>query len=383
MSGTDSPTFVALFKEAYQKCFGHAISGMLSETESRFFSEQIFGQTGLVIGPKSIKNYSTFVTSNANDKNENPSVATLDTLARYLLNAPYTDEIQRKNNESHYPYWFQYKEQFHRSKKRPAKKRGLTIIIIGGVLAISIIAFFLFRSGTEKEFTENFRSVSEDSLSYHGWLIQSKEIESWNKRGEKPGHLTLFTLKGDSWPDSTTIPGIKNFLLKKIRADCFTIETRLSDFFPSQNWQQAGILLLEDSNFTGKSMRVSFAYNDYFGGYKKQPEIIIQAITSNGKGSKPEEFFHQSLFTLNDNPDSLVIKNLRKSAIRIEKRGEKLRILYSTAPVENFAFKEAVSQEFLFQPKYVGLFALKGQVDSSAIIPASFKFFSYLPEKCK
>jgi hypothetical protein len=30
-----------------------------------------------------------------------------------------------------------------------------------------------------------------------------------------------------------------------------------------QNWQQAGILLLEDTSFTGKSMRVSFVYNNF------------------------------------------------------------------------------------------------------------------------
>jgi len=385
MSGLDTSAFVTLFKEACHKCFGNPLNSMLSETESKFFSEKIFDQTGLVIGPKSIKNYSSFVISNINEKTENPSVATLDTLARYVLNAPYTDEVQRKNKESHYPYWFQCKEQFQRSMNKPRSKRFLLSAMSLGAIVIIALLFLVFRKGEEqiKEFSEDFHSVTEDALSGHGWLIQAKDKEYWNRRDEKAGHLTLYTLKGDNWPDSMTIPGIKNLLLRKISGDCFTIEVRLSDFLPRQNWQQAGVLLLEDTNFIGKSMRVSFAYNNFFGGFPQKPEIIMQAITSQGKGNKPEEFFHKSLFTLEEPPDSLVVNNLRKSALRIEKQGKKFRLLYSTAPIENFAFKEAISQEFILKPKYIGLFALKGQVDSSAVIPAAFKFFSFRPEACQ
>jgi hypothetical protein len=111
---------------------------------------------------------------------------------------------------------------------------------------------------------ENFQSVSEDSLLSRGWFVQSKDINYWNRRDEKPGHLTLFTLKGDNWPDSASIPGIRNLLLRKISADCFTAEVQLADFIPLQNWQQAGILLLEDTSFTGKSIRISLAYNNFF-----------------------------------------------------------------------------------------------------------------------
>ena len=385
MNGLDSSAFITLFKEACQKCFGHPLNAMLSETESKFLSEKIFDQTGLVIGPKSIKNYSTFVIASGNDKTENPSVATLDTLARYVLNAPYTNEVQRKNKENHYPYWFQYKEQFLRSLKTPARKMPLLPVLVFGAIGILVLLFFLLRFSNEqaKEFKEDFHSVSQDTLLKHGWLLQSEDSDYWNRRNEKESHLTLFTLKGDNWPDSITFPGIKNLLLRKISGDCFTIEVRLSDFIPRQNWQQAGILLLEDTNFVGKSMRVSFAYNSFFGGFPQKPEIIMQAITSEGKGSKPEEFFHKSLFTLDSQPDILVINNLKKSALRIEKQENKFRLLYTNAPIENFAFREAVTKEFTIKPKYVALFALKGQVDSSAVIPASFKFFSFIPGTCK
>lgn len=385
MNSLEVSAFTALLKEAYQKCFGHPMEKALSETESKLFSNKIFDETGLVIGAKSIKNYSFYILNNGDDgKKENPSVATLDTLARYVLNAPYTDEIKRKNNESHYPYWFQYKDSVYKSIKKPRKHRLKPVILIlltGLVVALIVI---VWPAGKQQSLSveETFQSLSEDSLVSRGWFVHSKDINYWNRRDEKPGHLTLFTLKGDNWPDSATIPGIRNLLLRKISADCFTAEVQLADFIPLQNWQQAGILLLEDTSFTGKSIRISLAYNNFFGGYTQKPEIIIQAITSSGKGSKPEEISHKLLFNLETQPDSLVMNNLKKSALRIEKHGEKFRLLYATAPIENFAFREAVNRDFSMTPRYIGIFALKGQMDSSAIIPAYFKSFRFIPEEC-
>jgi hypothetical protein len=41
-----------------------------------------------------------------------------------------------------------------------------------------------------------------------------------------------------------------------------------------------GILLSEDSTFKSKMLRLSISFNDFFGGYNKPAEIIIQAISS-------------------------------------------------------------------------------------------------------
>lgn len=88
MKDLNDAAFISLFKEACQKCFGHPLSEPLSETESRHLASQIFEATGLVIGAKSLKNYSIHVAGGADVRTENPSVATLDTLARYVANAP-------------------------------------------------------------------------------------------------------------------------------------------------------------------------------------------------------------------------------------------------------------------------------------------------------
>ena len=387
MNDLDDLAFSELFREAYQKCFAVSLKDPLTETESKLFSGKIFDQTGLVIGPKSIKNYSSYIINNRNNKEENPSVATLDTLARYVLNAPYTDEIQRKNKESHFPYWFQYKNQFHTLLKKPVKKRFLPaiLLLLGIVIFMGLIfGLFPFKQEKLKEFKEDFNSVSEDSMLNNGWFVRTKNDEYWNRRSEQPGHLTLFTLKGDNWPDSLNRPNIQNLLLRKISSGCFITEVHLSDFMPRQNWQQAGILLLEDTNFTGKSLRLSLLYNDFYGGFPKSKEIIGQAITSRGKEfNKPEEIAHQLIFKIDSTNEELIKQNLQHFALRIEKHETKFRLLFANGSMANSAFKEIFSMDLDMKPQFIGLFALKGFVDDADNIPVAFDFFSYVPEKCK
>src|SRR5882757_4435341 len=115
MNSQDFLAFVHLFKEACLKSYGYPLENPLTETESKLLHNEIFDRTGLVVGWKSLKNYSFFVLSDFPDKQENPSVATLDTLSRYVLDAPETTEAERKEKEGHYPYWYRYREQFYRS----------------------------------------------------------------------------------------------------------------------------------------------------------------------------------------------------------------------------------------------------------------------------
>ena len=386
MNDLETSVFTNLFNAAYRKCFGHAMTDPVSETESKLFSNKIFDQTGLVIGAKSLKNYSLYVL-HPEENEENPSIATLDTLARFVLDAPYTDEIQRKNKESHHPYWFQYKNQIFRSGKSAVTKKKYWWLLMFFVIALALIlsVFFLATKNEGKEaFTDEFNSLIEDSLKNKGWVIQSKEDTYWQRRNERAGMLTLFTLRGDNWPDSLNQPGIKNIVLREINANCFTTEVHLSGFVPQQNWQQAGLLLLEDTNFIGKSVRLSLVYNDYYGGFPKSREIIVQAVVSGGKNvDKPEEITHQLVFKLDSTNEPLVRQNLLNSALRIEKLGTKFRMLYANGSMANSAFKEIASREIDIRPRFIGLFAMRGFVDSSSAIAARFNFFSYYPEKCE
>ncbi|MFC0516503.1 hypothetical protein ACFFGT_20005 [Mucilaginibacter angelicae] len=388
MTEQDFLVFAALFKEAYKKCFGNVLDTPMTETESRVFTNHINELTGLSIGWKSVKNYSFFVLDGNSVKQENPSTATLDTLARYVLGAPYTNEIKRKDNESHHPYWFLYRKQFQPAEKPTAKSKAFPVagVVIAIITVASLILFFIFRSGksSSQTFTDNFSNVSDQALENNGWFEQAKDNIYWKRKNEKPDALTLFTLEGDNWPEAGRKPGISNLLLRSIPSDCFTAEIHLDNFIPHQEWQQAGILLLEDTTFNGKSIRLSLAYNDFFGGYTRPHEILVQAITSLGNGfGKPEEIAHHVVFypdSANGHPG--LFKNLQNTALRIEKHGSRFRFLYAGGSIENTAFKEVISQDIDMHPRYIGLFAIKGFKKESADIPVCFKFFQLFSTDC-
>lgn len=389
MNELDNSAFIQLFKHACEKCFGHPLQNVLTETESKLFCNTIIDKTGLIIGFKSIKNYSAYVLNEAPEKQENPSVATLDTLARYVADAPYTDEVKRKATESHYPYWFAYKEKLVRGnikEETPAPKKHKRVFIIAPGVALLLLSIWLMvRHKQHVIFTDDFADVSQDSLVKNGWHVKAADNFYWNKRNITTGALTLFTLKGDNWPDSTHEQGIKNLLVREIPGECFTAEVHLEKFIPHQNWQQAGILLMEDTLFKGKTMRLSLAYNDYTGGYPLSKQVIIQAITSLGNNfTKPEEIAHTTLFYLDSiTKTPAVLHNLDHSALRIEKHGSNFRMLYADGASGNTAFKEVVSRNFNMQPRYIGIFALKGFVDSAGDMPVHVTFFRLSDEDCE
>ncbi|HTF16788.1 MAG TPA: hypothetical protein VK658_01880 [Chryseolinea sp.] len=144
------------------------------------------------------------------------------------------------------------------------------------------------------------------------------------------------------------------------------------------------ILLAEDPTFSNRVLRLSFSYNDFFGGYSKEPEIIIQGLSSvaSSQFSKPEEFAHIPILTLDNGTDSLVWNNLRNAALKIEKKGQSFRFLFSTGAAEVFAFKEAVHGEFEFQPTYVGLFAMQGRASETHIAPIFVDLFTVTGMTC-
>jgi hypothetical protein len=395
MNEADFNVFDTLFREACHKCFGHPLAEPLTETESRLMYARILEDTGLVIGWKSIKNYSLFLSSPAVAKPENPSVATLDTLSRYVMGAPYMTELERKKEAGYYPYWYQYKARWilrcgtpaegERGRKKVQKwlwfwKAFWWRVILSCVLAAIVIVVVLMVVTLRAPgvgFADNFREVSTDSLYRRGWWVEAPDTTYWSRRGERAACLTLYTLRGDNWPDSVNRPRIRNLLLHRIDCDCWTMEVHLKDFIPAQNWQQAGILLLEDTGLSGASMRISIAFNDYNGVYPRSGTVVLQGIASRGtREAKPEEFAHFVILqtdSVRSRPNLYQV--LAHSALRIEKQGHLFRILYADGIAETTSFKEVASYEFTFQPRYVGLFALRGYVDTSTAVPARFTYF--------
>lgn len=392
--------FKTLFREACAKCLGQTPHAPLTETDARLLSTSIHEQTGLTIGVKSIRNYSLYILGNKEGRKENPSAATLDTLARYVLGAPYTDEVQRKNHESHHPYWFRYKSRFTgRSaadpetalpRPTPQKRRHLEIRWVAGIimLLILIVAIWVLRPWltpeTGRAITDHFTFTQMDSLNDRGWVLAKQDTTWWSQRATRSGHLALYTLPGDNWSTGNSAAGITNLLYRPIPTGCFTTEIHLTEFFPVHNWQQVGILLAEDETFTGKVLRLSLSYNNFFGGYDKPAEIILQAMSSSGSGalSKPEEIAHVTLFTLEPGKEAIVEHNLARTALKIERHDNHYRFLFAIGSMESFAFKEATHGDFTINPRYMGLFAIQGVAPPVPPVPAYIDSFYFAGIPC-
>jgi len=377
MAENIDPHFKALFTNAYKMHFGHDFSSALSESEAKDFCIGIQEKTGLIIGYRSMKNYSIYLLENDSSKKENPSLATLDTLARYVLNAPATSDSSRKKNADHYPYWYRYQRSQTSSKTRNSYRKLLFLLI--PFIAL-ILALFLLEENKTLAFEDDFNAV-DDLLTSGSWELINRENEFWNQRNAKPGLLQLFTLEGDNWPDTVSSQGIRNVLLRPVRSDCFSLEVQFQSFFPKERWQQAGLLILEDSLFQGRALRLSLAFNDYFGGFEYPAEVLVQGITLQ-PGKNPEEIVHHQVFQLNETSLPIIQSNLSFSGLRIEKYGDDFRFLLSNGIASNAAFKEVGRHQFSIEPKYVGIFALKGNLPSSEIIPVHFDRFNYQPFDC-
>ncbi len=389
MEEPDLGIFCQLYRDAAERCFSKPLNQPLTETESKLFYQQVLDMTGLTVGWRSLKNYSFFVLDPKNQKDENPSFATMDTLARYVLKAPYTNEIDRKNDEIHHPYWFMYRQQKLEKKTKAVTKTKHTNWFNLGIMLVAIAAALLIyywrRPKNMVTVIENFHNLSDQALAANGWMVLNKDAAYWANRNMQPGALTLYTLPGDNWPDSTSKPSIKNLLIRSLPTGCMTMELQMSGFVPSAEWQQAGLLLMQDTSLNSPSIRVSLAFNDFFGGYKKPREVIIQAISSMGKGSKPEEFAHMPVLT----PDSVtevpsLLNNLKYSALRIEKHNSIYRFLFASGANANGAFKQfAAEKDLPFEPHYVAIFAIKGRVATTAVVPVKINAFLLQTMPCE
>ena len=403
-SESDAGAFASLFRDAYRRCFSAELAAPLTETESHRLSVEIAESTGLEIGWKSLKNYSHFLLGTAS-RVENPSVPTLDTLARYVAGAPRTDEARRRTSERHYPYWFRYRDErrlaepaqpleraseppdvTNESRPTPAPPFRRSAVFAALVVTVAVTLALLTarrRDARAARFADDFDDVSSAALAARGWSVQAIDSVHWAQRGTMPGQLTLFTLQGDNWPQAGRAPRIENLLVRPVSSECFDVDVRFTSFVPTQNWQQAGILLLEDTTFAGRSVRMSLGYNDFSGGFAQTREVLVQAITSLGRGAdRPEEVVHQRLFVVDSASEPLVRQNLEGSALRIEKRGAHLRLLSSVGSMRNAAFKEVGGADFDFRPAYVALFAMKGFVSQSRDMPVHVDAFTQSEMPC-
>jgi len=153
MSKTDEKAFFRLFLEAYEKCFWKSMDTPISETESKYFSNDIQERTGLVISKKSIKEYSFYILNSNTAQQDLPSPAILDTLARYITNASKTDEVTRKKKETQFKYWQNYRDTFAKAISLKRRRRKPIFVfnfkiwdLIAILFLLTTIAIYLYRN---------------------------------------------------------------------------------------------------------------------------------------------------------------------------------------------------------------------------------------------
>src|SRR5262249_28057087 len=144
---------------------------------------------------------------------ENPSTPTLDALARYVADATATPDAGKQPGRRHYAYWFRYKEASQHppplpqppqpAPTRSTPSRGTAALVgvaVGAVLLVLVFTATSRSRTTARPFTDEFTDVGERALAERGWAVLSIDTVHWAARGRRAGHLTLFTLQGDNWP---------------------------------------------------------------------------------------------------------------------------------------------------------------------------------------
>lgn len=89
-----------------------------------------------------------------------------------------------------------------------------------------------------------------------------------------------------------------------------------------------------------------------------------------------------TLFSGNVYQDTLIRKNLAQVALKIEKKGDQYRFLYTHSRMESFAFKEAVNRNFDISINYLALFAMQGLSDTDHPQLVYFDSFNLIEMDC-
>jgi hypothetical protein len=290
-----------------------------------------------------------------------------------------------------------------RVKSHPVMSAALLLgaIVIGigsftdAIEHISGLVTRMRRRITNPEFTEEFSRLSGKwrllSLGPQRQILGSlpKDLQL------KDGLLWTSTIAGDVWG---TCPAPMGFVLAVPGSDTdFIVTTYVDSLVPRRNFQQAGLIVLEDSdNYVRLTMAAS---NLPWGeGGNKIERVIVQGVSE--RGGTVGDVQH-ILGTHVDEQAADRRPKGERAALRIERHGTLWKFSYSfgrwSSSETRFESKfedgsQANTDTFAngLKPKWVGILAFKGfspcvsvdQIpsgdtpDSAGVIPVAFERFS-------
>ena len=380
MNPTEFVYFKALLKELTKGNL-HIDLQSISLKEANLLSQLTKEKTGESISSKSLITYINAV--NGQDPEAiNPTNYTLNTLAHlYFLSTPAflnDKEVFLSKNTA----WLTFKQQLkvddlkqnvkHKKQARPIVKILGIIILVTGVVITGFVLLHKGKAQNNVEFHDDFNVVHLDSLYARGWTLHDPDTTFIHKQS-RPGHLTLYTLKGNYWVKANERPYQTNTLLQKINAKNFEVETKIDSFLPDMDWQQAGIFLINKNSNNINTIYFIVTASDH--NNKRNPGknyldiILLQDKTATMLWSHGVDLI---------NPMDSSIHN---TYLKIKKVDNKYSFYYKRG--ETFqAWHLMHETELIFKNMFAGLSACHGQtfVDGSPLIadtlPVFYDYFS-------
>lgn len=349
----------------------------ITEGEARSLAAHIKELTGQTISPRSLINY--FKAAESEDwMSINPSMYTLDILAKYGLNGS-SGMYGRELPSDAGLYWLKFKQNETASavSPRPAgrlKIRGIFWVTL--FILLGIPAAWLILKPSPTDFRDTFDHVSLDALQDSGWAVLDLDT-LWLKKQPMAGHLTLYTLHGDYWTKPHETPYVRNTLVRKIKNPReWDIFLNLTDFKPNGTFQQVGLVFFETPQNKQRVIRYTLCYTmeeqlDCFYP-KKYAELLeiknglVEAIKSTAVHNRPDGH-----------------GNLESHDVCLRVQFTEGKFIFSFQAGDTYqGFTPIKEHQSTLKPKYVGIFAFQGQTDfsgkpfNSDTIPAFINDFS-------
>ena len=249
-------------------------------------------------------------------------------------------------------------------KMRLTKSKPIKYFVIGIVLALTLITYLFSNFKKPFLFRDDFNFNSIADLKTRGWEII--DFDSSLFFPQDTGVLTLRSSRGDYWVQAGDTPKINNVILMKIPdLNCFEVTTKFQFHNNIENWQQCGIIFLNESLCRTNNIRATYMCRDQNAEINRGFQVIVN---DHGEVTQPQKFGMEGIRkydTTNYNFYLRVIKNDSDYSILTH--------------VDDYGFEPRFNAEFHFKPRYIALVAFNAQRDSpngplntASTIPAKF-----------
>jgi hypothetical protein len=197
-------------------------------------------------------------------------------------------------------------------------------------------------TGFEFAFVDDFDDCSVTGLESRGWRVFNFDSVNWVNDCAL-GQLTLRTLRGDLWTKGNEPGLVHNMVLRRAPPGDFIITTVLTNFLPTKNWQQAGLIAYRHSD---EYSRITVSYND--AGVVRG-ELKVQAVYEKPGGQVIEPPNHRIM--------DFASVPVRRMRLQLQRSGQS--IILRCGEEDNY-LREIDRRTFPLTPEYVGVIALQG-----------------------